>query len=455
MPDTESTRYRVVPQEVESLNVAFEEIPFFENCWVHLYYPAYVERNEWITPNSKGSRKLWKPFQHYCLASGKPSNGGVRIPFSSYAWSNGFNHFGFGESSNPYAFYNDAFGPPGELNKGLPQYYAIGAAQDGGNLIPPPADLNNWLFQALKSWIPTIKPELLSINSLIELKDWKTVPKTIMNIKEALAKGLSMYRHYRRARAAADVYLQTKFNIQPLISDIAGIYRAMSQTEQKLRKLLSEQGRVRKAHFTKRFVEYPDVSDDSASGYKSSPYPGEDNGPFIGDEFDERHVYNDPSVFHAEIRYSYYYADCQIAHARLLGILDSLGINFNAAIIWNAIPWSFVVDWLVNVSSFLSDYRLGNMDPAVCVHEFCWSIKRHRRIFVQRRMIAYKDIYHTVWRQAVVPLPLVEESSYRRELCSVMDAVSSFRTSGLNSTELSLIGALGLTRKHRHRRKRK
>ena len=126
--------------------------------------------------------------------------------------------------------------------------------------------------------------------------------------------------------------------------------------------------------------------------------------------------------------------------------LDALGANLNPAIIWNAIPWSFVVDWVINVSQWLSTQRVGFMDPKINILRYLWSVKRVRSIIVQRKAFA-PDYIDGPYKQVSgpVPLPTVRESAY----CRVVGLPSehSILTSGLNANEFSLAAALVISRR--------
>jgi hypothetical protein len=58
--------------------------------------------------------------------------------------------------------------------------------------------------------------------------------------------------------------------------------------------------------------------------------------------------------------------------------LDNLGVRLDPAIVWNAIPFSFVVDWVVDVSGFLGSFARDNYPINVVVHDFCHSYKWHK-----------------------------------------------------------------------------
>lgn len=412
--------------------------------------PEFITREEHRGVNDSGSRKEWKNWTHHLCASSSPTAQSAIVATSAYSWVPGWNHYGFVECKVPGCFYNYKFGAPGQFNSELVPFYD--AEYPGG--VYPPKDIGGLLSIAWNAMIPKIKPELSLVNSVIELKDFKSVPRSLKNAKDLLL--LSGQTLRQKLRKWSDIYLQKKFNVDPLISDIGGIYAALSRTERRLNGLLSRQGRKQLAHFTRNIAEDVDVHEES------SPYALtmlNQHGWYCSRDLDstvtcERFVRYDTSVFHAELEFSYYYSQYQNEHARLLSILDSLGVNFNPAIIWNAIPWSFVVDWLVGVSRWLGDNRIGLMDPALCIHRALWSISRRRRILVQMKILTPDNEGQKVPPQTVT-FPEVVESAYKRTLCSLHDVIPSFKTSGLSLTELSLASALVLSRRGRNKHKRK
>jgi hypothetical protein len=60
---------------------------------------------------------------------------------------------------------------------------------------------------------------------------------------------------------------------------------------------------------------------------------------------------------------------------KIYGHLDALGVRLDPGILWNAIPFSFVVDWVVDVSGFLSSFARDNYPINVTLLDFCHSFK--------------------------------------------------------------------------------
>jgi hypothetical protein len=463
MPSTSTTRY-----EREQ---AHDELVVFhspERTLVQtLHVPTFIKSYEEIYPAQSGSHKSeWTSFEHY-----KVSSGDVQIPGKlDYSlptvWGAPSYQTTWGQPVHPYAAYSsDWFGEAGQLNFGLTPLYV--KRPDGG-FVPPPGDLDFLVQRSLDAMLPRIKSDLSLINSVIELKDFYSLPHTIAQIASLpdLYKSLgrlippggltfSSLRGFTRPlrewfRAGADSYLQAKFNILPLLSDIAALSHAMSRVDRRLNDLITRSGNVRRRHYTSLIAELHPTQDEKTVSF-SSTYPGEYE--IVSHLTLERYSYPTSTTFHAEIEYNYNYTRYQVEHARILGFLDAIGLNLNPAIIWNAIPWSFVVDWVIGISQWLSQQRIGLMDPKINIRRYLWSVKRARSIISTGRSV--RPFYGFGGEPNVtsptVPLPVVNEVAYRRQLYE--PGLSSIRLSGLNPQEFTLGAALVISRRSaRHRR---
>jgi hypothetical protein len=416
--------------------------------------PSYDLLYELRTQDEPGSRHTWKSFQHYKRRTAPVASGNSATIYIPPLYQNVYS--AKCAMGAPYSLYNSgSFGAPGLLNDGLPVLYIPSA---GPGFVPAPNDLTSLVAASLRTMLPQIKAELSSVNSTIELKDFASLKGTIRNIDKLQAGLLRKKRAFKNIahilRVAADVYLQAKFNILPLISDVKGVYRSLSNIERQINGLVSRAGKNQIRHFR---VPLTDLrgSQESETGRPVGSFRRV--GGFADIQSytvaeNERTVQVDSSEFHAQIQYNYHYAAYQLEHARVLALMDAWGLNLNPQIIWNAIPWSFVVDWLVGVGQWLATTRIGNMDPKINIMQYLWSVRRSRRITVTSRFTS--DIYYpgSGFTQPS-PIegtthPVVFESAYRRQVG--LPSVSLLTTSGLNSQEFTLGAALAITRR-RHR----
>lgn len=410
------------------------------------YYPRYTRSYEEITPNSEGGRKVWKSFEHYKAFRVSPrgyagqlpivANGESLLHWIEAASSNlRFAVGGFASNDNEVR----PFGEPGLPLQGLPVFYD--KRSDGG-FIPPPPNLDDLERKALQAILPNVKAELSALNALYELKDFTSLPRTIAKIGEiGLHNRGRSHTLMQLLRGTADSYLQASFNILPFLSDLKGIQNSLKRTKSRIDGLLTRAGKPQRRHWATTWNE--DDKDDLSDAYyaNTSFHPYQQMCSYHL----RRSLRRSQASFHVEIEYNYNYTQYQVANAQLLGMLDSLGINLNPAIIWNAIPWSFLVDWVFGVSRWLDQFKVQNMEPKINIRNYCWSIRRKRELLLWKTYLPFDSRFPSYPSGRSVPLPTVTEVSYRRHVTT--PGVSSIISSGLSLREFSLGAALVLPRR--------
>jgi hypothetical protein len=426
--------------------------------------------DERASVDASGPKSRWKPFEHYkmVLHDGhfRADHDSTYLNVDTFDYTGGmratFESSVFGVNTSPGT--TGWYGP-----QGLPSWRDNGNPADEG-FIPLPTELFKLEQMALAAIMPRIKAELSILNAVYELKDFKhlsliakrtagrivqlglkhTVLETLKGAGAALSKiqsrPLSRQTLHTLSQLAAGTYLQWKFAFAPLISDIQSTWAGLFQTEKKLRKFLDNAEKVRTGHFSVDLAEYSDVV---VAPYTYTKLWGPAYAPpeaVYAKVY--RNVLYKPSKFHVEIEYTYVLSDLQLAHSRLFAYLDAFGVNLNPAIIWNAIPYTFLLDWVVGVSNMLSRMAVGFMDPVVFIHQYLWSITRERTIYGG---VSYPTFGSYVPFYQRYELPTCVETAYRRE--TQMPSKSSFiTTSGLSPVEISLGSALLITRRRRRYR---
>jgi hypothetical protein len=250
----------------------------------------------------------------------------------------------------------------------------------------------------------------------------------------------------------ADAYLQTEFNVLPLLSDIAGIATAIERTRARVTDLLVRQGKRQVKHF-KMLVPSLQAAEESAPlsyGLHGGQFDGSTNvdntaigayaSPYGGFRCVREYIPDQYAEFHAQVEYNFWFTRFQAENAQLLGMLDALGVNLNPQIIWNAIPWTFVVDWFADVGQWLGNHKILNLEPAVNISRYMWSWKFSRKV---RLRLAAKMGLMTDYT-GYTYLPDLVETIYRRQNETPTEA-QYLLGSGLSSKELSLGIALLIT----------
>jgi hypothetical protein len=265
-------------------------------------------------------------------------------------------------------------------------------------------------------------------------------------------------------QASADGYLQEKFNLLPMLSDLTGIHRSIVEYKRTAKSRLALEGRVIRKHYSFVFPELKPtysqygITHDIRDLLNLQGYVGPD---IRGSVETTRTVVNAPTEVHVQCMFKITYDAFRRQHADTLTLLDKLGVNFDLRIIWNAIPWSFVVDWVLKVQDFLSQFRIGFMDPRIDILQCLWSVKRSRVISMAARVTQPFANPNGMGGEANtkyehIEYPDVIETAYRRQ--TGIPDISLFRLpefDSLSFTEASLATALAITRKRVKLRKKR
>jgi len=412
---------------------------------------------EWRRKPQSTSRRRWNNFEHYKLEVASSED----VPPQSCSY--GYDSPGLGtitfKLNTPKVDlgYDGWFGSVGEPLNGLLPFDQTSEEFPGERELISPLWLSDAVRNSLRATLPNLKKEVSLVNSVIELKDFLSLKESIHRILEAVKllkkfKGLARTSTIRELLgAASDGFLQWEFNFAPLFSDIAGIYHAINDSTKRIDAKMSQAGKPLVRHFTTEYEEFADSEEESPELSRLC-WLNPDNvwGTPIRSEATKssRYVHYEPTRFHAQVLYVYRYDELQQLFAHQFARLDSLGINLNASIIWNAIPWSFVIDWVVGVSRFLNDHRIDLMEPEIRILRYSYSVRRRRYIHLKS---FNRCTYPTAGEGRVTALPVVTETSYQR-ICELPTA-SLLQTSGISPKEFILGAALVLSRRKRTRRR--
>lgn len=409
--------------------------------------PSYTVRQAYIASPKEHGRQA-KSCDHYDRKVAGSGPGKIVIPiyYGSGNW---------GQSSVPaYCVFNTGFG-----SMDYPVFGAIAplASTELGGINDPP-DLDLIVQRGTASLLPTIKADLLSVNSLIELKDVVSVKKSFLAVKQ-FAKLISQKGSFSSTatlrellRVSSDLYLQKEFNFGPLLSDICGLQTALRRSKNRVNDLVSRSGKMQNRHFTYFINPYNSGTQYtawSAAGHVASKsWP---SSSYACETRVSRLIIEDGCPVHVQMQYNYNYTAYQREHAHILGLLDSLGVNLNPAIAWNLIPWSFVVDWVAKVGKFLSTATVHALEPQINILGALYSFKRRRTYYLN--LYTRSQINGPAFSfQNSASLPSVVEEAYKR--VPFMPDGSSIESSGLNAKEFSLGAALVLVQgkhsKHKH-----
>lgn len=135
--------------------------------------------------------------------------------------------------------------------------------------------------------------------------------------------------------------------------------------------------------------------------------------------------------YSATMKYRYSIPQMSGLEQQVRGFLDAFGLARPASTLWELIPFSFVVDWFVNVGGFIRSNERDWLEPVLNITDFCHSIKYtySGKEEFQRGLGS--------WATSVT----TESSVYRRYV-SVPNMRGDFDADGLNARRVLLSTSL-------------
>jgi hypothetical protein len=414
------------------------------------YSLPYNSRFEYIREES-GARYSWKGVEHYTRQTVQPGALAQIAGWDNYtntspqaAW---WQFYGIWPESVWYGNRGNSIAGSGQLGQmdypieGLPLLY-----EEAGLVrsIVPTLSMKEYIDGSLRAMMPSIKGGFSAGNDAIELKDLKSLPHSYRSVK-TLAEGMGLYFPPRSrwgrlplsklVRAAADVYLQWKFNVSPTLRDIAKGYNACKLVDKQLKKLVNDANKPIRRHYQRQ------ITDNLGAGTTTVENSGNsENFYWCGGTRYDRITEVGLRLFNATIDYSYKLPSMTDAEMRMLALADFFGLNLNPQIIWNAIPWSFVADWTTGIGQWLDQFSVSNIRPVVFIRRYCASFN------VQRTISSYLYMnFGSIHETGPVLCSQVNERAYRR-VANTPDLYSSIVSSGISPDELMLSAALVATR---------
>jgi hypothetical protein len=249
--------------------------------------------------------------------------------------------------------------------------------------------------------IDTMKPSMSSglslTNFILELGDIKQMFR-LWNPRRRY----SRLRNVIRGIAGANLNYQ--FGWKLFIQDCKRIYSNLTAFDKAFHDFKSRIGKVQRRRFRKKF----DTETDRVYATTSS-------------SVDKWTDVSWDAEFVATMRYTYSVPLIDSKYAEYRALMDALGLRLSPSVIWEAIPYSFVVDWFINVGDFLSQFDTDYLESEMTILDFCYSITRHQ---------AQEFVLH--WKfndDQRLSMGTVQEVDYVRRRCMPSDSIFGLHSS--------------------------
>ena len=263
-----------------------------------------------------------------------------------------------GRSAYVSYYFIDAINSPlvGEMTPtGVSWHPSPGYSNAAGNFFDSQT-YRNLCVEAFNKQITQVPSKISIVNSLIELKDFAPLFKGLAKVPKALRdpSGSSLRQLVSRpasnkralpkrvAKSGVDTFLQWNFAWAPFISDLEALAGLVDRVTRRLNYLRQTKGKEVTVYFEKEdCYAHPQVGQVIFQGGDSRAYRNYTLRSYA-------------CTFHSTWTLKHNLQGLDDAWASLRATLADLGINNPLKIVWNAIPFSFMVDWVSSFSAWLN-----------------------------------------------------------------------------------------------------
>jgi len=219
---------------------------------------------------------------------------------------------------------------------------------------PDPAKVDA-AFRGFAEQMPT---QTLMPNFFWELRHPKEIIKNLVSLRNKFKPSGMSFKYLRKYLGKR--WLAWSFEIKPLIADIQAFLESISAVRKRLLWLQKTAGTP--TIVRKWWREHIDVPEEPEFYFGPVPL-----GPYIS--FDAMRLYS------RSLQYSYtvkYVVGCTIHHNVAVvddflnltsGLLAYFGFNRPLSIIWEAIPWSWLIDYFVKIGNLLDTVKSSDPFP--------------------------------------------------------------------------------------------
>lgn len=210
----------------------------------------------------------------------------------------------------------------------------------------------NLCVAAFTKQITQVPAKISLLNFLFELKDFRELGKSLSKIpqalrKDTLARDVKLTAKYGKklplavAKASSDTFLSWNFQWAPFIGDLQTLSRVGTDAARRLDYLIKTNKKSVTVHYEKKdCYTHPNVGGEIFRNV------------FAGN--DQYYILRDHVVdFESTWNLFHNLHDLQDAYSGIRATLATLGVNNPLKAVWNAIPFSFMVDWVLPLGNWL------------------------------------------------------------------------------------------------------
>lgn len=221
-----------------------------------------------------------------------------------------------------------------------------------------------------------IRPDLTSLsvpNFLLELTDikslWLSAKKNWSLLNKLRLENINAYRKYLLLKKVPMQVIEDqiayKFGLKPIVGDLKAMLDVIMNIQKKLEDFESKCGTIIKGDTS--------VFNASAGGSGNLDYPA------VGSKIN--YQWSCTQKVRGYIAYSPQFPAVWNGYDRIIRVyMDALGFELNPRIIWDAIPFTFVLDWFFGIGSWLDRFKIDALELPISLVDCSLQIKTELKV---------------------------------------------------------------------------
>ncbi len=298
------------------------------------------------------------------------------------------------------------------------------------------------------------KPDFTMASSLYELKDFvpelKSGLTNLMDLMDRRRPGGSGRNRRSPVSRTAQYYLALKFGWLPLLSDIRNFVEAQRTKQKRLDQLIRDNGRpvrrkctdIRDPGNTGRDPAY-DFFGAVPNGYGANYAPVHVTQCYTGWGYVREHVDKTSRIW-AEGSFQYFLPPGPQTVAWKKKMLRRImGQRVTPLMVYNIIPWSWLVDYFADLGKFIEATSSGVSDRLVANYAYLMQ-ETHWTRHTEKQGMTYSDVSGGNKPNVITMSSSTDVISKGRSRASPFGW--GFNQNSLTPTQVAILGALGLSR---------
>lgn len=230
--------------------------------------------------------------------------------------------------------------------------------------ISPDRDWGEWSYEAVRTMMPTFSRGNQFLNDILELHQIKGLLTPIRRKASAIGN-------------VSNATLWYNFGVLPMIQTIEGVVDLMRTVRLKIADIRRRAKRLQTRHYARPLDLVSDLPDgwfidDVGNDYKTVLM--ENEGEYRETELRVLTRWQRTPQYHATMKFRYDVSLLSDIELELRAWGEAMGILNPLSVVWNAIPFSFVLDWFTNIGDWI-DGLLREPAIPIVIEDFSHSVK--------------------------------------------------------------------------------